>query len=74
MARFTYGANNVEFQTFSSWSNALADNNNVSASTAFSEFIPDQSGSYAASFLQNSSMFYGSVVGGHGGNVAITEP
>ena len=39
MARFTYGANNVEFQTFSSWSNALADNNNVSASTAFSEFI-----------------------------------
>ena len=74
MARFTYGANNVEFQTFSSWSNALADNNNVSATTAFSEFIPDQSGSYAASFLQNSSMFYGSVVGGHGGNVAITAP
>ena len=74
MARFTYGSNNVEFQTFSSWSNALADNNNVSASTAFSEFIPDQSGSYAASFLQNSSMFYGSVVGGHGGTVAITAP
>jgi len=74
MARFTYGANNVEYQTFSSWSNALADNNNVSASAAYSEFIPDQSGSYAASFLQNSSIFYGSIVGGHGGNVAITAP
>ena len=74
MARFTYGANNVEYQTFSSWSNALADNNNVSASTAYSEFIPDQSGSYAASFLQNSSIFYGSVIGGHGGNVAVTAP
>ena len=74
MARFTYGANNVEYQTFSSWSNALADNNNISASIAYSEFIPDQSGSYAASFLQNSSIFYGSVIGGHGGNVAITAP
>lgn len=74
MARFTYGANNVRYETFSSWSNALADNNNVSASTAYSEFIPDQSGSYAASFLQNSSIFYGSVIGGHGGTVSITAP
>tara|TARA_B100001094_G_C17834145_1_gene624692 strand:+ start:141 stop:605 length:465 start_codon:yes stop_codon:yes gene_type:complete len=76
MARFTYGANNVEFQTYNSWSNALdsSDTTNIAASTAYSELIPDQSGSYAASFLQNSSMFYGSLVGGHGGNVSITAP
>ena len=36
--------------------------------------IPDQSGSYAASFLQNSSIFYGSVIGGHGGSVGVTAP
>lgn len=76
MARFTYGANDVEYQTFNSWSNALDSGNttNISASIAYSEFIPDQSGSYAASFLQNSSVFYGSLVAGTGGNVAITAP
>jgi len=76
MARFTYGANNVEYQTFNSWSNALDSNNttNISASVAFSEFIPDQSGSYAASFLQNSSVFYGSLEAGTGGTVSITAP
>lgn len=76
MARFTYGANNVEYQTFNSWSNALDSGNttNISASIAYSEFIPDQSGSYAASYLQNSSVFYGSLVAGTGGTVAITAP
>ena len=76
MARFTYGTNNIEYQTFNSWSNALDSSNttNISASVAFSEFIPDQSGSYAASFLQGSSIFYGSVIAGTGGNVDISAP
>jgi len=76
MARFTYGANNVDYQSFNSWSNAIdvSATTNISASTAYSEFHPDHSGSYAASFLQNSSIFYGSLVAGHGGNVAITAP
>ena len=47
---------------------------NINASTAFSEFNPAQSSDYAASFLQGSSVFYGSVVAGTGGDVAISSP
>ena len=76
MARFTYGTNNIEYQTFNSWSNALDSGNtsNISASSAFSEFNPAITSDYAASFLQGSSVFYGSVVAGTGGNVDISAP
>lgn len=76
MARFTYGSNNIEYQTFNSWSNALdpASTLNIGASTAYSEFNPAQTDNYAASFLQGSSVFYGSVVAGTGGDVAISAP
>ena len=76
MARFTYGTNNIEYQTFNSWSNALDSENtsNISASSAFSEFNPAITSDYAASFLQGSSVFYGSVVAGTGGSVDISAP
>jgi hypothetical protein len=76
MARFTYGTNNIEYQTFNSWSNALDSGNtsNISASSAYSEFNPAQTSDYAASFLQGSSIFYGSVIAGTGGNVDISAP
>lgn len=76
MARFTYGTNNIEYQTFNSWSNALDSGNtsNISASSAFSEFNPAITSDYAASFLQGSSVFYGSVVAGTGGSVDISAP
>jgi len=76
MARFTYGANNVEFETFNSWSNALDPSvtSNISMSVAFSEFHPGQTEDYAASFLQNSSIFYGSVTAGTGGSIGLTAP
>lgn len=76
MARFTYGANNIEAETFNSWSNALDPSvtSNISMSAAFSEFNPAQTSDYAASFLQGSSIFYGSVAAGTGGSVSLTAP
>ena len=76
MARFTYGTNNIEAQTFNSWSNALDPSvtSNISMSVAFSEFNPAQTEDYAASFLQGSSIFYGSVIAGTGGSVGLTAP
>jgi|14BtaG_2_1085337.scaffolds.fasta_scaffold00229_21 hypothetical protein len=76
MARFTYGSTNIEYQTFNSWSNALDSEvtSNISASVAYSEFNPAQTSDYAASYLQGSSVFYGSVQAGTGGTVSITAP
>jgi|TARA_R110000822_G_scaffold46909_8_gene124763 hypothetical protein len=76
MARFTYGASNIQYQTFNSWSNALDPNvtSNISASVAYSEFDPAQSEDYAASYLQGSSVFFGSVHAGTGGTVSLTAP
>ncbi len=80
MARFTYGTGDISYSTFPSWSNAIASNpaaTNISASSAFSDYHPSQSFSGSniqVTSLTGSSVFYGSIVSGPGGNVEITAP
>jgi len=75
MARYTYGSTNVAYSTFDEWANNLpVADSNISASSAFGDFHPAITSDYEASFLQGSSIFYGSFVAGTGGTVELTAP
>lgn len=75
MAVFTYGANNISFQTFETWSNGITESINIGLTGAVSDFYPANSAPYQVSEIAPStSIFYGSFVAETGGTVELTAP
>ncbi len=75
MSRYTYGASGpIAFSTFDTWANNVSSDTNTGLDNALSDFYPTQSAPYEASLLLNSAIFYGNVVAGTGGTVAMTAP
>lgn len=75
MAVYTYGANNISFDTFRTWSNSVSAQANTSLTTAVNDFHPANAAPYQVSeFAPNTSIFYGAVFAGTGGTVSMTAP
>ena len=75
MAVFTYGANNISFDTFRTWSNSVSVQANTSLTTAVNDFHPANAAPYQVSeFAPSTSIFYGGVIAGTGGTVSMTAP
>lgn len=75
MAVFTYGSNNISFQTFQTWSNGVAAQTNTSLSGSLSDFYPAQAAPFAVSEMApNTSIFYGVISADNGGTVALSAP
>lgn len=75
MAVYTYGANNISFGTFNTWSNNVEEQANTSLSGSLSDFYPTQAAPFQVSeFAPNTSIFYGSFVAETGGTVELTAP
>ena len=75
MAVYTYGANNISFDTFRTWSNSVSAQANTSLTTAVNDFNPANAAPYQVSeFAPNTSIFYGTVNAGTGGTVSLSAP
>ena len=75
MAVYTYGANNISFGTFNTWSNNVAAQANTSLSGSLSDFYPTQAAPFQVSeFAPNTSIFYGTINADNGGTVELTSP
>lgn len=75
MAVYTYGSNNISFDTFRTWSNSVSAQANTSLTTAVNDAYPANSAPYQVSeFAPNTSIFYGAVFAGTGGTVSMTAP
>jgi hypothetical protein len=75
MAVFTYGANNISFETFQTWSNSISAATNTSLATAVDDFSPANSAPFQVSeFAPNTSIFYGAFSADTGGTVKLTAP
>jgi len=75
MAVYTYGSNNISFDTFRTWSNSVSAQANTSLTTAVNDFDPANTAPYQVSeFAPNTSIFYGAVFAGTGGTVSLTAP
>ena len=75
MAVYTYGSNNISFDTFRTWSNSVSAQANTSLTTAVNDFHPANAAPYQVSeFAPNTSIFYGAVFAGTGGSVSMTAP
>ena len=69
MAVYTYGANNISFDTFETWSNGISSSlQERRLSVAVQDFYPTNSAPFAVSeFAPNSAIFYGAFFAGTGG-------
>lgn len=75
MAVYTYGANNISFDTFRTWSNSVSAQANTSLTTSVNDFHPANAAPYQVSeFAPSTSIFYGTVTAGTGGTVSLTAP
>lgn len=75
MAVYTYGANNITFSSFETWSNNITTSINIELDSAVGDFNPANSAPFEVSeFAPSTSIFYGNVVAGTGGTVALTAP
>lgn len=75
MAVYTYGANNITFSSFETWSNSITTSLNIELDLAVNDFHPANSAPFEVSeFAPNTSIFYGNIVANTGGTVALTAP
>ena len=75
MAVFTYGANNISFETFQTWSNNITQSTNIELSVALNDFYPANSAPFQVSEIAPStSIFYGTINADTGGTVELTAP
>lgn len=75
MAVYTYGSNNISFQTFQTWSNDVAAQANTSLASAVNDFYPTNAAPFLVSeFAPNTSIFYGVISADNGGTVALSAP
>lgn len=76
MAVYSYGANNISFDTFETWSNGISESLQARRlSVAVQDFFPVNSAPFSVSeFAPNTSIFYGAFTAGTGGTVKLTAP
>tara|TARA_B110000503_G_C7172509_1_gene425039 strand:- start:10599 stop:11057 length:459 start_codon:yes stop_codon:yes gene_type:complete len=75
MAVYSYGANNISFDTFRTWANGISAQANTSLTTALGDFHPANAAPFLVSeFAPNTSIFYGGFAAGTGGTVSLTAP
>jgi len=75
MAVYTYGANNISFGTFNTWSNNVLAQADTSLSSSLSDFYPAQAAPFQVSEIAPStSIFYGTITANTGGTVALSAP
>ena len=75
MAVFTYGANNISFETFQTWSNGISASTNIGLTGTVSDFYPTNSAPFEVSEIApNTSIFYGNFIADNGGTVELTAP
>lgn len=75
MAVYIYGANDISFQTFQTWSNDVTEATNISLSTAFNDFHPANAAPFQVSeFAPNTRVFYGNITADTGGTVSLSAP
>lgn len=75
MAVYTYGANNISFQTFQTWSNNVSAQANTSLATAVNDFYPSNAAPFQVSeFAPSTSIFYANITADTGGTVALSAP
>lgn len=75
MAVFTYGANNISFESFTTWSNGITESINVGLQNVVSDFYPTNAAPFQVSeFAPNTSIFYGNISADTGGTVELTAP
>lgn len=72
MAVHTYGANNISFSSFDTWSNNVSSDSNVTMNNALADAVPANSNPTAASEIRNNNWFYGSLQVSTGGYVDIS--
>ena len=75
MAVYTYGANNITFSSFETWSNSITQSTNIDLQTTVNDFHPTNSAPFEVSeFAPNTSIFYGTINADGGGTVALSAP
>lgn len=76
MAVYTYGGNNISFDTFETWSNGISESlQERKLTVAVQDFYPVNSAPFSVSeFAPNTSIFYGAFTAGTGGTVKLTAP
>ena len=72
MAIQTYGANNVSFSSFDTWSNQFSSDSNISLNTLMDNLEPADAPPHQVSELRNNSFLYGTVTAETGGTFQIT--
>ena len=72
MAVHNYGANNISFSSFDTWSNNVSSDSNVTMNNALADAVPANSNPTAASEIRNNNWFYGSLQVSTGGYVDIS--
>lgn len=72
MAIQTYGANNISFSSFDTWSNNIASDSNVSLQTLMTSLEPADAPPHQMSELRSNSFLYGTVTAETGGSFQIT--
>ena len=61
MAVHTYGATNIAFSSFDTWSNGVSSDSNVTMNNALNDAVPSNSNPTSASEIRNNSWFYGTL-------------
>jgi hypothetical protein len=75
MAVFTYGANNISFESFTTWSNNITQSTNIELSIALNDFDPAIEAPFQVSDIAPStSIFYGVMYADTGGTIELTAP
>jgi hypothetical protein len=72
MAVTTYGANNISFSSFDSWSNQFSSDSNISLDTLMNNLEPADTPPHQVSELRNNAFLSGTVTGETGGSFQIT--
>ena len=73
MAVYSYGATNISFGTFDTWSTEFSSNSNISLDTVMGAPQPADSAPHQTSELRSNGFLYGSVIAGTGGTVSVTS-
>ena len=75
MAVYTYGASNVTFSSFETWSNSITSSTNIDLATAVNDMYPANAAPFQVSeFSPNTSIFYGQFIPEDGGSISMTAP
>ena len=73
MAVYTYGANNISFSSFDSWSNQFSSDSNISLNTLMDNIEPADTAPHQVSELRNNEFLYGDVEADGSGTVEVTS-